>query len=241
MQLNLVVAFCKNRGIGIDNTLPWNIPNDLKRFSKLTKGLLHNPKNHSVHTFKNALIMGRNTWDSLPRKPLPKRDHLILSNTLNIDKICDSKNKELIKTFNNIENVLEFCKTNSYDNIWVIGGSSIYQQFLQKYVFDNIYITYIDKEFECDTFFSELNGHYIEYNKSGVKSYKIWCKESDLYYKYIHYKKAKISSTLFFKHQDKEWCVTLESINKDEDNEYTYDIRFMNTMVKTTADKLSYM
>lgn len=46
MELNLIVAFCKNRGIGINNQLPWNIPEDLKRFSKLTKGIL--PKKKTI-------------------------------------------------------------------------------------------------------------------------------------------------------------------------------------------------
>ena len=65
------MAFDINRGIGKNNNLPWKISDDLKRFSKLTKG-----------NNNNAIIMGRNTWDSLPNKPLSQRDNLILSTTL---------------------------------------------------------------------------------------------------------------------------------------------------------------
>ena len=58
MKFNIIVAKCNNNGIGINNTLPWNIPGDLKRFSKLTTG-----------SGNNAIIMGKNTWLSLPKKP----------------------------------------------------------------------------------------------------------------------------------------------------------------------------
>ena len=68
--MNLIVAYCKNRGIGFKNTLPWKLSLDMNRFKKLTIG----NKN-------NAVIMGRNTWESLPLKykPLPKRTNIILT------------------------------------------------------------------------------------------------------------------------------------------------------------------
>ena len=66
MDYNLIVACSNNYGIGNNGKLPWNIPNDLKRFSKLTKG-----------NGNNAIVMGRKTWDSLPIKPLPNRINII--------------------------------------------------------------------------------------------------------------------------------------------------------------------
>ena len=71
MNYNIIVAICENNGIGYNNSLPWNIKEDLKIFSKLTKG-----------NNNNAIIMGRNTFESLPNNFLPKRDNLILSSSI---------------------------------------------------------------------------------------------------------------------------------------------------------------
>ena len=75
MLINIIVAFSINMGIGLNNTHPWNIPSDLKKFRDLTIG-----------DGNNAVIMGKNTWNSLPLSYLKKRDNLILSSTLNIYK-----------------------------------------------------------------------------------------------------------------------------------------------------------
>ena len=71
MYFKLIVAVCKNYGIGKNNTLPWNIKEDLKHFSKITKG-----------NGNNAIVMGRNTWNSFNGRHLKNRDNLILSTSL---------------------------------------------------------------------------------------------------------------------------------------------------------------
>lgn len=138
---------CKTRGIGYNNTLPWKIKEDLRHFSKITKG----NKN-------NAIIMGKNTWYSLNCTPLPDRDNLVLSHSLTNkdDRDNDNKNNNLY-IFNNIDDIIKFCENKSYDNVWIIGGSSIYKQFLDLDIIDECIITNINKEYECDTFFPELN------------------------------------------------------------------------------------
>ena len=68
MEIHLIWAQDSNGGIGKDGNLPWHISEDLKNFKKLT---LHSP-----------IIMGRNTWDSLPIKPLPKRRNIVLSRSI---------------------------------------------------------------------------------------------------------------------------------------------------------------
>ena len=68
MNFNIIVALDKENGIGLDNNIPWYEPDDLKHFSKMTKG-----------NNNNAIIMGSKTWESLPIKPLKGRDNLILS------------------------------------------------------------------------------------------------------------------------------------------------------------------
>ena len=148
MKINIIVAFSKNRGIGIDNNLPWHLPTDLKKFRKLTIG-----------NGNNAVIMGKNTWNSLPVKYLKQRDNLILSKTYKIDTSYQSYiNNNLIintiKSFNDINEILEYCNKKYYDSLWIIGGSQIYDLFMNyKIEIDEIYVTYIDEDFVCDTFF----------------------------------------------------------------------------------------
>jgi len=146
-NINLIVAMCKNNGIGYKNCLPWNISSDLKKFKKLTQG-----------KGNNAIIMGRNTYESI-KKPLPNRDNLILSTQIKIDKI-HNENK-IIKSFINIDLLNNFIQLKKYDTIWVIGGTQIYELFLNnnnhKLKVNNIYVTYIDKEYTCDTFFPNID------------------------------------------------------------------------------------
>ena len=146
-NINLIVAMCKNNGIGLENTLPWKISSDLKKFKKLTQG-----------KGNNAIIMGKNTYASI-KKPLPNRDNLILSTQLEIDKI-HNENK-LIKSFNNINLLNDFIKNKNYDEIWIIGGSQIYELFLNnnnnELIINKIYITYIDTEYKCDIFFPKID------------------------------------------------------------------------------------
>ena len=161
VKFNLIVAVCNNYGIGKNGNLPWKIKTDMEYFYKKTtklKQLSHDNPNHNNTFIKNAVIMGHNTWKSLPKKhaPLPKRDNLILSSTLKMD--TQFNDKYCIKSFNTIDDIIHYCITNAiqYDTIWIIGGSSIYKQFLEKKVITDCYVTYINKDYECDTFFEKL-------------------------------------------------------------------------------------
>lgn len=139
---NMIVAYDKQRGIGKNNSLPWHFSEDLKRFSKLTKG-----------AGNNAIVMGRNTWDSLPKKPLPKRDNLILSTTLKLTE----ENSDNIKLFSNTKTLDDYCKEQKYDTVWIIGGSQVYKELLTVFNIDTIYVTQIHKVYQCDTGFPPLN------------------------------------------------------------------------------------
>jgi len=143
IKYNMIVAFDLCRGIGKDNKLPWYFPEDLKNFSKLTKG----EKN-------NAIIMGRNTWESIPNKPLKNRDNLILSTTLNIKENLPKNN--YIKTFSDISAVDIYCQSQNYDTVWVIGGQKVYEQYLSHPELQYIYVTFIPHDYECDTWFPNL-------------------------------------------------------------------------------------
>ena len=78
MLINGIVAMDKNKGIGINNQLPWKLKEDLQRFQKFTTG-----------KGNNAIIMGKNTWNSI--KTLKNRDHLILSSSINLEYINKKK------------------------------------------------------------------------------------------------------------------------------------------------------
>lgn len=133
MKINLIVAHCKDYGIGISNKLPWHYSCDMKWFRKLTSD-----KNND---FSNpAVVMGKNTWLSL-HKPLPNRINYVLSTTLHEEF-----------AFNNIESIIEDCKNRNVDVLWVIGGEKVYESFILKDLVDYQYITIIHKKYECDTF-----------------------------------------------------------------------------------------
>lgn len=139
MLIKIIVAFDNNNGIGLLNKLPWKINEDMKKFVNLTKG-----------NGKNAIIMGKNTWMSLPNKPLIDRYNIVISRTL------DNNLNNNISVFNNIEEAINFCK-DKFEDVWVIGGEKIYNEFLNKNLIDKLYITEINKNYKCDTFFPRID------------------------------------------------------------------------------------
>lgn len=158
MIVNIIVAYSKNNGIGKDNALLWNIKEDMAKFKRLTIG----NKN-------NAVIMGRKTYESLNKvNGLVNRDNLILSKSLKLDKKND---KNIVKTFETLQNLEDFVKLKNYDEVWIIGGEQIYTLFLTNHGNKNtifnineIIITYIEKEFDCDSYFPNLEDYTKIYN-----------------------------------------------------------------------------
>ena len=167
MILKMIVAYDLNQGIGKNNKLPWYIREDLKYFSTLTKG-----------DGKNAIIMGKNTWNSIPKKPLPKRDNLILSTTLEIEE--SNPKQTYVKSFSDINKILQFCENEKYDEVWIIGGSKIYEQLITHKLLKYIYVTHIQETYDCDTFFPKMN------NWTLIKSNSIFTKERTIIRKQIY-------------------------------------------------------
>jgi len=137
MPYKIIVAVDDQYGIGKDNKLPWRCKEDLKHFSKTTKG-----------KGNNAIIMGRKTWDSLNHTSLPNRDNYILSRSF-LDIRDASKNTY---AYTDLEKLLHICSKKKYEDIWVIGGSEIYKLFLNKNIVSELHITFISGEYDCDTF-----------------------------------------------------------------------------------------
>ena len=144
MNYKLIAAVCKGGGIGKNNALPWKIKEDLIHFSKLTRG-----------NGNNAVVMGRKTWESLPNGALIGRDNIVLSNTLTLDE--KTAGNHMIKSLSSIDAVNKFCLRKKYDQVWIVGGSAVYKIFLEAGLVDVCSITYIGKEFHCDTTFPEFD------------------------------------------------------------------------------------
>ena len=139
-MFNLIVAVCRNNGIGLNGKIPWHIKQDIEYFSKITKG-----------DGNNAVIMGRKTWESLP-KHLVDRANLVLST--DFDPPANA-NAQFFRSFEEIDAYLE--SNDFYEEVWVIGGAQIYNHYMTSNKIKKCYITYIDQEYECDTFFPPLD------------------------------------------------------------------------------------
>lgn len=138
VRLALVVAMSENRVIGKDGGLPWHIRSDLKKFKEITQ-------------FK-PVIMGSNTWDSLPRKPLPGRLNLVLSRDLKFEAeggiVCNT-------LFEALDIAREHAVDDGADEICIIGGANVFEQLLSKA--GRIYLTQVHATVDGDTFFPQID------------------------------------------------------------------------------------
>lgn len=131
-MISIIVAVSDDWGIGYDNKLLWHIPEDLKRFKRLTIG--------------KCVIMGKKTWESLPKRPLPGRKNIVLTDIP--DECIDCS-----VTAYSVEDALSKCDRN--EEVFIIGGGSVYRQFLP--VADRLYITHVHKKAPADVFFPEID------------------------------------------------------------------------------------
>lgn len=135
MPIAIIAAVAKNNVIGKSNTLPWYIPEDLKRFRALTIG--------------KTVLMGRKTFESIIKKigaPLPKRKNVIITKKRNYQA------PKGVVIFYDLKKALEALKN---EEVFIIGGAQIYQQTID--LAETLYITHIDKEIEGDVFFPEID------------------------------------------------------------------------------------
>jgi dihydrofolate reductase len=131
-NISIIVAMAQNYAIGKDNQLLWHISDDLKRFKKLTAG----------HT----IVMGKNTFYSLPVRPLPNRRSIVITDVAG-EKIDGC---EMAYSIDEAISLFDDEKEN-----FIIGGGSIYRQFMN--YADKLYITWVYKDFEADTFYPEID------------------------------------------------------------------------------------
>lgn len=131
-MITLVVARALNGAIGRDGTIPWHLPEDLKSFQRETLG--------------GALIMGRNTWDSLPFKPLPKRFNIVVSSRPDAAEVVAPSVAAAVK----------MASDQGYDRVYGIGGAGIYKEMIP--LAHRLLISEVDLEVEdADTFFPDFD------------------------------------------------------------------------------------
>ena len=159
--ITIIVAIADNGVIGNKGHLPWYLSEDLKRFKKLT--------------LKNPVLMGRKTFDSIFQRlgsGLPERENLILTRTK------DCKNIEQnIHFFNQVDQVFRWMQKKNYKNLFIAGGTSVYDKFLP--VAKRIEVTHICENFEGDTVFPNWDkknwkttkGEMKKDQKSGLQYY----------------------------------------------------------------------
>lgn len=147
-KLIVIAAACKNMGIGCDGRLPWNLKKEMAYFTKITT------KTNNLEK-KNAVIMGRKTWFSIPEKfrPLPNRINIVLSTTLlNLPKVHFLKHS--------LADVISLLSTELKDKVeksFVIGGEALYREVILSDFCNKIYLTRINADFKCDSFFPQID------------------------------------------------------------------------------------
>ena len=133
-NLSIIVAQAENRAIGLNGDMPWHLSDDLKRFKALT--------------MSHPVVMGRRTWESLPKRPLSGRRNIVFSQSEDFAP----EGAEVVRSVNGLFDLLR----DSDDEAFIIGGGRIYNMLIPWV--NRLYVTWVHKEFpEADTFFPVID------------------------------------------------------------------------------------
>ena len=132
-KISIIAAVADNYANGKSNNQPWHLPADLKHFRQLTTG-------HTV-------VMGKRTFESLPKGPLPNRKNIVLTSIMS-----EGVNEGYFEA-DSLEDAIFLCEHET--QVFIIGGATVYKQCIDKV--DYMYITWIHKEFSADTFFPVID------------------------------------------------------------------------------------
>src|SRR3989339_2096000 len=156
-MFSIIVAIDQNRGIGINNDMPWKIKKDFKFFTDTTTG--NNPDK------KNAVIMGRKTWESIPKhhRPLSNRLNIVLSRQKNLNL------PEGVLYFSSFDRALaELDKRDDIGEVFNIGGGRLFSETIKHPDCKKIYITKVLATYPCDTFFPAIPPEFKKTSESEV-------------------------------------------------------------------------
>lgn len=176
MPFDILVACTREGGIGKDGKIPWYLPPDLRYFQHITS------ETTAVSNI-NAVIMGRNTWDSLPKRPLKGRRNIVLTSMTDTSSIT-AEGGEVFRTLDDALTHLE--NDRCVEHIFVIGGGRLYEEAINHPRCSKIYTTIIDKDYVCDTFFpierlEKQNNSGIEWNNFSLAFFTIGMRYKVLY------------------------------------------------------------
>lgn len=132
-KISIIAAVADNYAIGKSNNLPWHLPADLKHFRELTTG--------------HAVVMGKRTFESLPKGPLPNRKNIVLTSVMS-----EGVNERYYEA-DSLEDALYLCE--NVETVFIMGGATVYKQCIDKV--DSMYITWVHNNFSADTYFPQIN------------------------------------------------------------------------------------
>ncbi len=167
LEFSIVVAMDQKQGIGKDGKIPWHLPEDLKYFKEITTTTKDSTK-------QNIVIMGRKTWESIPEKfrPLPQRINLVLTRNKEFlfpENVYSAANLE--EAFQKLE---EGNLKGKFESVFVIGGGQIYGEAIEQPQCRRLYVTHVEKVFECDTFFPIFKNNFSKKEDTEIKKSKIF-------------------------------------------------------------------
>lgn len=171
--VDLVAAIDARRGLGRNGDLVWHLPTDLQYFVRLTS---LPPRERTI----NAVLMGRKTWESIPSKwrPLKNRLNVVLS------RQTESEVPDGVKLCSNFEDALSICQDYpGIGRIFIVGGASIYEAALHHELCRFVFLTRIQFDFDCDTFFPDFENQVRLLHRSALH------KENDLQFTFDVYRK----------------------------------------------------
>lgn len=151
--MEAILACTKKGGIGLNGKLPWRIKEDMMLFKKITTTTTTTTPSRIS---QNAVIMGRKTWESIPKKfrPLPNRINIILSTTMDKSETENSKSIYVANSLDELELIIENLKKK--DNLvtpFIIGGSKLYNKMFELNKISKVHLSLLKDDYECDTFF----------------------------------------------------------------------------------------
>ena len=159
-NLSIIVAIAQNGAIGKNNDLLWHLGSDLKRFKQLTMG--------------HPVVMGRKTWESLPKKPLPGRQNIVMTNNPDFE----AEGATVVHSVNGLFKALKDCD----EEVFVMGGAAIYEALLP--FTKRLYITRVYRDYDADVYFPTIDMSEFTLVKFGEPMYD---EESGLDYAYEEY------------------------------------------------------
>lgn len=186
-SVTMVVAALKpNLGIGLNGKLPWRLKTEIINFKKITSTCSPNKR--------NAVIMGRKTWESIPKKfrPLPERLNIVLTRSIGPEQ---ESNEDLVYLSDITK--LELILDDTIDKVFLIGGAELYNQFISYDNVNKIILTELEttKDIEMDTFLNWDLSNWTKRSHQDLVDYvnmpleEIY-QENDFSYKYVLYQKT---------------------------------------------------